>query len=379
MQSGRLSVRLRGLRAVAWTGVDARLPVRGPDSNSGPGAMTRILSTAVIGSYPQPPWLVDHDVLKSKLVPRIRARDIWRVPEPWLEAAQNDATLLAIRDQERAGIDCITDGEIRRESYSNRFATALEGIDTENPFIRRVEDFEIPMPRIVAPLVRLQPVEVEDLRFLKANSDRAVKITLPGPFTLSKQASDEYYNDPEALAMAYAEVVNAEARDLAAAGADVIQLDEPWLRQDPDGANRYAIAALDRAFDGVAATTAIHLCFGYGFVVSPDKPKAYAFLSRLADSCVQQISIEAAQPHLDLGVLTDLADKEIVLGVVDLSSNEIESVETLAARIRRALPFVAPERLIAAPDCGMKYLSRDAAFGKLSALVQAATVVREEL
>lgn len=350
-----------------------------PHPGHGAGAMKRALSTAVIGSYPQPTWLVDHEVLKSKLVPRIRARDIWRIPEPWLEAAQNDATLLAIRDQERAGIDCITDGEIRRESYSNRFATALEGIDTEHPFIRRVEGFEVPMPRIVGPLVRPQPVEVEDLQFLKANTDCAVKITLPGPFTLSKQASDEYYNDPEALAMAYAEVVNAEVRDLAAAGADVIQLDEPWLRQDPDGANRYAIAALDRAFEGVATTTAIHLCFGYGFVVSADKPKAYAFLSRLADTCVRQISIEAAQPHLDLGVLTDLADKEIVLGVVDLSSNEVESVATLAARIRRALPFVTPERLIAAPDCGMKYLSRDAAFGKLSALVQAAAIVRAEL
>ncbi|MGR9089745.1 MAG: 5-methyltetrahydropteroyltriglutamate--homocysteine methyltransferase [Gammaproteobacteria bacterium] len=341
--------------------------------------MNRILSTAVIGSYPQPAWLVDHDVLKSKLVPRIRAQDIWRISEPLLEAAQNDATLLAIRDQERAGIDCITDGEIRRESYSNRFATELQGIDTENPFIRRVEGYEIPMPRIVGPLVRPHPVEVNDLRFLKANTDREVKITLPGPFTLSKQASDEYYNDPEALAMAYAEVVNAEARDLADAGADVIQIDEPWLRQDPDGANRYAIAAIDRALDGVAAKTAIHLCFGYGFVVSADKPKAYAFLSRLADSCVQQISIEAAQPHLDLGVLADLADKDIVLGVVDLSSNEIESVDTLAARIRRALPFVAPEHLIPAPDCGMKYLTRDAAFGKLTALVQAADVVRAEL
>lgn len=340
--------------------------------------MKRPLSTAVIGSYPQPPWLVDHEVLKSKVVPRVRALDIWRVPEPWLEAAQNDATLLAIRDQERAGIDCITDGEIRRESYSNRFATALEGIDTEKPYIRRVEGFEVPMPRIVGPLRRPRPVEVEDLRFLKANTDRQIKITLPGPFTLSKQASDEYYNDPEALAMAYAEVVNAEVRDLAAAGADVIQLDEPWLRQDPDGANRYAIAALDRAFEGVTVTTAIHLCFGYGFVVSAEKPKAYAFLSRLADCRVQQISIEAAQPHLDLGVLTDLATKDIVLGVVDLSSNEVESVATLAARIRRALPFVDPERLIAAPDCGMKYLSRDAAFSKLRALVEAAALVRAE-
>jgi len=341
--------------------------------------MSDLLPTAVIGSYPQPEWLVDPEILRAKLVPRVRAHDIWRVPEPLLEAAQNDATILAIRDQERAGIDCITDGEIRRESYSNRFATALDGIDTEQPFIRRVEEFEIPMPRIVGPLARKHAVEVDDLKFLKANTDRPVKITLPGPFTLSKQASDEYYNDDEALAMAYAEVVNAEVRDLAAAGADVIQLDEPWLRNDPDGANRYAIAAIDRALAGVDVKTAIHLCFGYGFVVSADKPKAYAFLARLADTAVDQVSIEAAQPHLDLGILSDLSAKDIVLGVIDLSSNDVESAAILAGRIRRALPYVDPQRLIPAPDCGMKYLSRDAAFGKLCALVDAAAIVRKEI
>jgi len=341
--------------------------------------MSDLLPTAVIGSYPQPEWLVDPEILRAKLVPRVRAHDIWRVPEPLLEAAQNDATILAIRDQERAGIDCITDGEIRRESYSNRFATALDGIDTDQPFIRRVEEFEIPMPRIVGPLARKHAVEVDDLKFLKANTDRPVKITLPGPFTLSKQASDEYYNDDEALAMAYAEVVNEEVRDLAAAGADVIQLDEPWLRNDPDGANRYAIAAIDRALAGVDVKTAIHLCFGYGFVVSADKPKAYAFLARLADAAVDQVSIEAAQPHLDLGILGDLSAKDIVLGVIDLSSNDVESAAILAERIRRALPYVAPQRLIPAPDCGMKYLSRNAAFGKLSALVEAAAIVRREI
>ncbi len=337
------------------------------------------LETAVIGSYPQPAWLVDRDRLMEKVVPRVPARDIWRVDASLLEEAQNDATLLAIRDQERAGVDVVTDGEMRRESYSNRFANALEGIDTDTPFLRRVQGFELPLPRVVGPIRRPGPVEVEDLRFLLRNTERRAKITLPGPFTLSKQAKDEYYGDPGALAMAYADAVNAEARDLEAAGAAVIQLDEPWLRQDPDGAARYAVAAIDRALDGVNTTTAVHLCFGYGFVVSREKPKAYAFLSGLADCAVDQISIEAAQPHLDLGVLRDLSEKTILLGVVDLSSNEVESVDTLAERIRRALPYVDAERLVASPDCGMKYLSRDAAYGKLCALVEASARVRAEL
>jgi 5-methyltetrahydropteroyltriglutamate--homocysteine methyltransferase len=339
----------------------------------------KILATTVIGSYPQPAWLVDHELLKAKVVPRVRAQDIWRVSEPFLDEAQNDATLLAIRDQELAGVDCITDGEMRRESYSNRFATSLEGIDTVDPFIRKVEGHEVPMPRIVGPVRRVGPVEVGDLRFLIKNTQRLTKITLPGPFTLSKQASDDYYGDPEAAAMAYADAVNAEAHDLDAAGADVIQLDEPWLRQDPDGANEYGVKAINRALEGIGATTAIHLCFGYGFIVSADKPKAYAFLSQLADCNADQISVEAAQPHLDLGVFSDLSTKTIVLGIVDLSSNEIETPAVLADRIRRALPYIPPERLIAAPDCGMKYLSRDAAFGKLLAMVEAATIVRSEV
>lgn len=339
----------------------------------------KLLPTTVIGSYPQPEWLVDHALLKAKVVPRVRAKDIWRVAEPYLQAAQNDATLLAIRDQERAGLDCITDGEMRRESYSNRFGTSLEGIDTDDPYIRKIEGHEIPMPRVIGPLRRTEAVELSDLQYLKQNTERQTKITLPGPFTLSKQASDDYYRDPEALAMAYAEVVNGEARELDAAGADVIQLDEPWLRQDPDGANRYAVKAINRALEGISTTTAIHLCFGYGFVVSADKPKAYTFLSQLADCHAAQISIEAAQPHLELDVFSELGAKDIVLGVVDLSNNEIETAETLAERIRRALPYIGADRLVVAPDCGMKYLSREAAFGKLCAMVQAADIVRGEI
>ena len=338
-----------------------------------------LLPTTVIGSYPQPAWLVDQELLRVKVVPRVRAHDIWRVAPVYLAAAQDDATLLAIRDQERAGIDIISDGEMRRESYSNRFATALTGLDLDRPFVRKIQQYEIPMPRIVGPIARPHAVEIDDLKFLQSNTDHLTRITLPGPFTLSKQALDEYYGDPEAVAMAYAEAVNLEVRDLAAAGADIIQLDEPWLRDDPDGATRYGVKAINRALAGVTVTSAIHLCFGYGFIVSPDKPNAYAFLAQLADSVVDQISIEAAQPHLDLGVLRDLAPKAIVLGVVDLATNDIESVEVLAERIRRALPYVPAERLLAAPDCGMKYLTRAAAFGKLQALAAAAALVRSEL
>jgi 5-methyltetrahydropteroyltriglutamate--homocysteine methyltransferase len=339
----------------------------------------KLFPTTVIGSYPQPRWLVDHELLKAKFVPRVRARDVWRVAPDALEEAQQDATLLAIRDQEDAGIDVITDGEMRRESYSNAFATALEGIDLENPEIVQNQGFEIPLPRVVAPLRRPGAVTVEALRFLKAHTERKVRVTLPGPFTMSKQAHDDFYRDPEALAMAYADVVAEEVRDLVAAGADVVQLDEPWLRQDPEGAARFAVPAIDRALSGASARTAVHLCFGYGLVVSKEKPDAYRFLAQLGDSCVDEISVEAAQPGLDLGVLKDLAPKTILLGVIDLSSNAVESVATVAARIRRGLAFVDAPRLTPAPDCGLKYLSRAAAFGKLQNLVAAAAMVREEV
>ncbi len=338
-----------------------------------------ILPTAVVGSYPQPDWLVDRSRLIDAGVPRVRQRGIWRVDNEHLESAQNDATVLAIRAQENAGIDIITDGEIRRESYSNRFATALDGADDENPHLLAGREFSVPVPRIVGPIRRRGPVEVEDLEFLKRHTTKAAKITLPGPFTMSLQAKDEFYGDGEAAAMAYAEAVNAEALDLAAAGADVIQLDEPWLRNDPDAANAYAVKAINRALENVSTTTAIHLCFGYGFVVSRDKPKAYRFLEQLADCRANQISVEAAQPHLDLGVFKSFTDKTIMLGVVDLATNEIEEPAVLAERIRRALPFVAPSRLMPSPDCGMKYLRREAAFGKLQSLAAAARIVRTEL
>ena len=341
---------------------------------------THLLPTTVVGSYPQPEWLVDRALL-SKSVPRTRMHEMWRLPEEHLEEAQDDATIVAIRDMERAGIDIVTDGEIRRESYSNRFATALEGVDSDNPaIIVSRSGHETPVPRVVGKVRRTGPVERRDMEFLRKNTDRAAKITLPGPFTMSQQARNEYYKDDEELAMAFAEAVNAEALDLQKAGADVIQLDEPWVRNNPDLARRYAVKAINRALQGITVPTVVHLCFGYAAVVpGSTKPSGYSFLSELADTTAEQISIEAAQPKLDLGVLKDLSSKKIMLGVLDLGDPAIESVDTVAGRIRNGLKYVAAERLVPAPDCGMKYMPRQVAFGKLKAMSDAAAIVRKEI
>ena len=338
-----------------------------------------LLPTTVVGSYPQPDWLIDRDRLTHLPPVRVRAQELWRVPEPWLEQAQDDATRLAIRDMELAGIDIITDGEIRRESYSNRFATALSGVDLDNPAtVRGRSSGTVVVPRIVGPIRRLRPVEVRDVEFLRAHTDRTIKITLPGPFTMSRQAKNEYYKDEEELVMDYAAAVNAEIRDLKAAGADVIQLDEPWLQARPEEARRLALPAIDRAFDGIPGPTALHLCFGYAYV-SRDKPNGYSFLSELTGTRVEQISIEAAQPNLDLGNLDDLGDKIVIFGAISMGDPRPETPEIVAGRIRAALAHVPPERLIPAPDCGMKYLPRDIAFAKLKALADGAGIVRHEL
>lgn len=338
-----------------------------------------VLPTTVVGSYPQPDWLVNREVLKAQTVPRVRLREMWRVPEPLLEEAQDDATLIAIRDMERAGIDIITDGEMRRESYSNRFATALEGIDIDTPaIVKNRAGVDTMMPRVVGKVRRRAPVEVRDMEFLRRNTERPAKITLPGPFTMRQQAKNEFYKDDEELAMDLAAAVNQEAKDLVAAGADVIQLDEPWLRNDPEAAKRYAVTAINRALEGITVPTVVHLCFGYAFLVK-NKPDSYFFLPELAGTIARQISIEAAQPHIDLGVLRDLSDKTIVLGVIDLGDPAVESPETVAGRIRRGLKYVSVDRLVPAPDCGMKYLPRATAFGKLEALAQGAALVRKDL
>jgi len=337
-----------------------------------------LLPTTVVGSYPQPDWLVDRQLL-SKGVARVRL-DLWRVSEPYLEQAQDDATLLAIRDMERAGIDIITDGEMRRESYSNRFATSLEGIECGEPGqVVSKAGLSTAVPRVVGPIRRVRPVEVRDMEFLRRNTDRAAKITLPGPFTMSRQAVNEHYGDDDEMVMDYAAAVNAEARDLEKAGADVIQLDEPWLRQDPTAARRIAVKAINRALEGISVTTVVHLCFGYAAVVAGQKPVGYSFLAELAACAADQISIEAAQPKLDLGVLRDLAPKQVMLGVIDLADPAAETATTVADRIRAALKHLAPERLVPAPDCGMKYLPRELAFAKLKSLAEGAALVRAEL
>lgn len=338
-----------------------------------------LLPTTVVGSYPQPDWLVDRAVLAQNLVPRVRMKGMWRVAEDALEGAQDDATLLAIRDMERAGIDIVTDGEIRRESYSNRFALALDGVDLDNPArtMGRAGK-ETMVPRVVGPIRRTRPVEVRDVEFLVANTERRTKITLPGPFTMSQQAYDEHYRDEEAMAMDYAVAVNAEARDLKAAGIDVIQIDEPWMQARPEAAARFGVRALNRALEGLEGDTVVHLCFGYAAVVK-DKPAGYSFLPQLADCTAAQISIEAAQPKLDLSVLDELSGKTIMLGVIDLGSPEVETPEVVAGRIRAALERLPAERLVIAPDCGMKYLPRARAFGKLRAMAEGAAIVRREL
>jgi 5-methyltetrahydropteroyltriglutamate--homocysteine methyltransferase len=339
----------------------------------------RLLPTTVVGSYPQPDWLLDRARLGTS-VPRVRVRELWRVPEPYLAEAQDDATLLAIRDMERADIDIITDGEMRRESYSNRFATALDGIDNANPAtITNRAGRSLSVPRVVGKVRRKGPVEVADMEFLHRNTSRKAKITLPGPFTMAQQAKNDFYHDPDEMVMDFAAAVNEEAHALQAAGADVIQIDDPWLRNDPDAAKRIAVRALDRALAGLKVPTVVHLCFGYGAVVPKQKPVGYSFLPQLAGSTVDQISIEAAQPRLDLGILKDFADKTIVLGVIELADETVETAQVVADRIRAALRFIDAKRLIPAPDCGMKYLSRAAAFGKLMALSQGAAIVRKEL
>jgi 5-methyltetrahydropteroyltriglutamate--homocysteine methyltransferase len=338
-----------------------------------------LLPTVLVGSYPQPDWLIDRQKLAGRFPPRVRARELWRVAPEWLEQAQDDATLIAIRDQERAGLDIITDGEMRRESYSNRFATALEGVDIDNPGtgIDR-SGHPNPVPRIVGKIRRKHPVEVRDLQFLRANTDRKIKITVPGPFTMTQQAQNDYYPREEDLALDYAAAVNEEIKDLFAAGADIVQLDEPYMQARAEKARQYGIATLQRALDGVTGTTGLHICFGYAAIIH-ERPSGYSFLPELAQSPVRQISIETAQSSLDCSVLQKLPDKTIALGVLDLSTHEIETPEIVAARIRRALPFVSPDRLIISSDCGLKYLPRNAAFGKMKAMVDGAKLVRSEL
>ena len=331
--------------------------------------------TTVIGSYPQPEWLIDREKLRGSLPPRVRARDLWRVEEPYLTAAQDDATALAILDQERAGVDIVTDGEIRRESYSNRFATALEGFDIDNPAMvpGRAGGMNA-VPRIVGKVRRTRPVEVEDLRFLRARTDRTIKITLPGPFTISQQAANEAYDDEAELAMDLAVAVNEEVRDLFAAGADVVQIDEPWLQSRAEKARQFALPAINRALEGVTGTTALHTCFGYAHVVH-DRPDGYPFLTELADCAADVLAIEAAQSKLDPRVLEPIAGKTVIVGVLDLSTEEAETPEQVAARIEAALTVIPEERLQVGPDCGMKYLPRDLAFAKLRALVEGARLV----
>jgi 5-methyltetrahydropteroyltriglutamate--homocysteine methyltransferase len=337
------------------------------------------LPTSLVGSYAQPDWLIDRERLRHRLPPRVRAAELWRIAPQYLEEAQDDATITAIHDQERAGLDIITDGEMRRESYSNRFATALAGVDVDNPGTALDRSGEPnPVPRVVGPIERRHAVQVRDVRFLRAHTSRAIKITVPGPFTMSQQAQNDWYQDEAELALAYAAAVNAEIADLFVAGADIVQIDEPYMQARPEKARAFGVAALQRALDGITGTTAVHICFGYAAIIH-GRPAAYSFLPELAGCSCDQISIETAQSGIDTAVIAELPGKRIILGVIDLEDLRIESPETVAGRIRRALPHKRPDELVAAPDCGMKYLPRDVAYGKLESLVAGAAAVRADV
>jgi 5-methyltetrahydropteroyltriglutamate--homocysteine methyltransferase len=337
-----------------------------------------LFPTTLVGSYPQPEWLIDRKKLAGRFPPRVRARELWRVPEPWLAEAQDDATVMAIKAQEEAGLDIITDGEIRRESYSNRFATALEGVDIDNPGTALDRSgHPNPVPRIVGRVRRRHPVEVEDLKFLKRHTRRMVKITVPGPFTMSQQAQNDFYKSEEAAAMDYAAAVNEEIRDLFAAGADIVQVDEPYMQARPEKARQYGLAALNRALDGITGTTAVHICFGYAAVIH-QRPSGYSFLPELAGCGCRQVSVETAQSGLDCSVLAKLAGKQIMVGALDLNDMTVETPDVVIARVKRALPYVKAEDVIIAPDCGMKYLPREVAYGKMRAMVEAARILRAE-
>ncbi len=337
-----------------------------------------LFPTTLVGSYPQPEWLIDRKKLAGSFPPRVRVRELWRVREPWLREAQDDATRLAIRAQEDAGLDIVTDGEIRRESYSNRFATALEGVDIDNPGTALSRSGRPqPVPRIVGPIRRKHPVQVEDVRFLRAHTKKPIKMTVPGPFTMSRQAQNDAYPSEEAVAMDYAAVVNDEIRDLFVAGADVVQIDEPYMQASPEQARQYGLKALNRALEGITGTTAAHICFGYAALVH-QRPSGYSFLPEFAACSCRQVSIETAQSKLDCAVLGKLEGKQIMVGCLDLNEMAVETPDTIVARVKRALAYVRPENVILAPDCGMKYLPRDVAFAKLRSMVTAATMLREE-
>jgi len=339
----------------------------------------KLFPTSLVGSYAQPDWLIDRKKLAGRFPPRVRARELWRVAPEFLDEAQDDATLLAIRDQERAGLDIVTDGEQRRESYSNRFATALEGVDIDNPGTALDRSgHPNPVPRVTGKVRRKFPVEVRDVEFLRAATSRAIKITVPGPFTMSQQAQNDFYKDEQEMVLDYAAAVNAEIKDLFKAGADIVQIDEPYMQARPEKARQFGLNGLKAALDGVTGTTAIHICFGYAAIIHV-RPEGYSFLPELANSPVQQVSVETAQSNLDCSVLAKLAGKTIILGVLDLSDMTIETPEEVAARIRRALPYVPAERIVVAPDCGLKYLPRAVAFGKMQAMVEGAKIVRKEL
>lgn len=340
-----------------------------------------MLRTTIVGSLPKPTWLAEPNALFAP----------WRLSGQQLAEAQHDAVRLALADQIEAGIEVVTDGEQRRRHYIWGFLAGLTGIDTERLGSKRARggrySDRTAVARIMGEVTRPTPVLVEACRFARAHTDRPLKVTLPGPMTVVDSLLDEHYRtDEQSLAMRFAAILNQEARELAEAGADIVQFDEPCFNIYLDKVQQWGIEALERCLAGVSTQTGVHICYGYG------TPQVLAWKTRnqewghygvtlplLAATAIDYVSVECAASGVDVSVLAALKQKNVLVGVIDVGSETVESPELVAERIRRVLPYVAPERLFPCTDCGLVPRSRAAAQGKLRSLVVGAAIVRQEL
>jgi 5-methyltetrahydropteroyltriglutamate--homocysteine methyltransferase len=338
-----------------------------------------MLTTTIAGSLPKPSWLAKPGVLWAP----------WSLSDASLAEGKRDAVRLALREQEEAGIDIVTDGEQSRQHFVHGFLEAIEGVD----FTRRVtigiraDRYKAEVPTVTSSIARRRPVHADEVKFARAHTTRKLKFTVPGPMTIVDTLADEFYRDRRRLAMEFARVINEEARELVALGLDVLQLDEPAFNVYMDDARSWGIEAIHRAIDGLSCKTAVHICYGYGIKANVDWKSTLGAEWRqyeqtfpaLAASRIDQVSIECANSKVPLALLGLLRGKDVMVGVIDVATDAIETPAQVAATIRSVLPFVPPERLYPCTNCGMVPLGRDVAMDKLRALAAGAALVRGEL
>ncbi len=340
--------------------------------------MPRLLQTTIAGSLPKPAWLAEPLALWAP----------WKLDGDALAQGKRDAVRLALFDQEHAGIDIVTDGEQTRRHFVTTFLEGLDGVDFANKKTVRIRNrYDADVPMVVGPVARRHPIYVDDARFLRGETDRKVKYTLPGPMTMVDTLYDGHYKSREKLAWAFAEILNDEARAIEATGVDVIQFDEPAFNVYFDEVRDWGVAALERAAQGLACTTAVHICYGYGIKANNDWKKTLGSEWRqyeqtfplLAKSRIAQVSLECANSHVPIDLIGLLAGKDVLVGAIDVASDVVETPEDVAGTLRAALRFVPAERLYPCTNCGMVPLSRDVARAKLRALAAGAALVRDEL